>query len=303
MKRNWIIWGTILIVFVIAGQVSAMTVRAEASRNDTTLTEIIKGLPFNVDIYMNNNDTCLITNPVTGYRLGYSMPFAFFDTTGQITTISHIDVSGQGPTGNIEILNAFESFWTMGWFITAWSYGDGTLPDSLNFTGIGFGTSGWPYDLGEQHYIRFAFQIDNLGLFCIDSIDPPGTTYDWLLEDPSPDFNGPYCWQVVEPSDIGDKPSDILPGEFSLSQNRPNPFNPSTVIDFALPTRSNVSINIYNVLGQKVSTLVNREYNAGYHKETWDGTIENGTPAASGIYFYKIDAGEFTDTKKMILLK
>jgi hypothetical protein len=190
------------------------------------------------------------------------------------------------------------------WWPSYWSY-DGSLPDSLNFTGAGFSDSGWPFDLGELLYYRFAFQIDQTGFFCIDSIDGRNSTYDWLLDSPSPAFGpeGPYCWQVVNPVDVGEKPNDILPKEFSLSQNRPNPFNPSTVIDFALPTRSNVSINIFNVLGQKVRTLVDREFDAGYHKETWNGKTENGTSAASGIYFYKIDAGDYTDTKKMIMLK
>ena len=168
MKRHWIIWGAILIVALFAGQVSAMTVRAEISQSDVPITEITTGVPFKVDIYMNNTDSVAV-DPTRGYRLSYSMPFAFFDSSGTITTVTHVDVSGSGSTGNIEVVNGFAAYWSALWWITEFSY-DGTLPDSLNFTGIGNQTSGWPFNLCEQNYLRFAFQIDDTGHFCIDSI-------------------------------------------------------------------------------------------------------------------------------------
>ncbi len=89
-----------------------------------------------------------------------------------------------------------------------------------------------------------------------------------------------------------------LPTEFSLSQNYPNPFNPTTEISFALPQASNVRLDIYNIVGQKVAALVNRHLEAGFHTAVWDGTR-----AASGIYLYRLEADNFVDTKKMILLK
>jgi hypothetical protein len=97
--------------------------------------------------------------------------------------------------------------------------------------------------------------------------------------------------------------SDI-PESFGLSQNYPNPFNPSTTIRYALPTRSQVRIRIFNVLGQVVSELVNNEQAAGYQSVSWNANV------ASGLYFYRIEATNvsntnkhFVDTKKMILLK
>ncbi|MBU0982367.1 MAG: PKD domain-containing protein [candidate division Zixibacteria bacterium] len=90
----------------------------------------------------------------------------------------------------------------------------------------------------------------------------------------------------------------MLPDGFALSQNYPNPFNPSTTIDFSLPQAGHVDIAVYNVMGQKVATLANGEYGAGVYSIEWDGSRY-----ASGVYFYRIQAGKFTETKKMILLK
>ncbi|MEE9553540.1 MAG: carboxypeptidase regulatory-like domain-containing protein [candidate division Zixibacteria bacterium] len=95
-----------------------------------------------------------------------------------------------------------------------------------------------------------------------------------------------------------DDDNSNLPGEFSLYQNYPNPFNPSTSIKFALPEQSDVTIEIFNILGQKVSTISEGLIQAGFYSVTWDGSS-----AASGIYYYKISAGDFVNVKKMTLLK
>jgi hypothetical protein len=89
-----------------------------------------------------------------------------------------------------------------------------------------------------------------------------------------------------------------LPTEFSLSQNYPNPFNPSTVIEFALPTSGNVSLKVFNSLGEEVAELVNTEMVAGYHSVNFDASN-----LSSGIYFYRITADNFIQAKKMLLLR
>jgi hypothetical protein len=94
-----------------------------------------------------------------------------------------------------------------------------------------------------------------------------------------------------------------LPTEFSLSQNYPNPFNPSTTIEFALPTASHVNITVYNVLGQKVRTLVDEYLPAGYKSVVWNGDDGYGRQIASGIYFYMMTAKNYQSSKKLILLK
>ena len=88
------------------------------------------------------------------------------------------------------------------------------------------------------------------------------------------------------------------PLSFSLFQNYPNPFNPTTKIQYWLPERSRVRLTIYDVLGREIKTLVNEEKPAGFYEAKFDGT---GVP--SGVYFYRIEAGTFSDTKKFVLLK
>jgi len=86
-------------------------------------------------------------------------------------------------------------------------------------------------------------------------------------------------------------------------RNHPNPFNPETEISYTLPEAAEVRLTVYNMLGQKVKTLVDEYQVAGHKTVSWDGTGERGNKAASGIYFYRIKAGEFEDTKRMILMK
>jgi len=88
------------------------------------------------------------------------------------------------------------------------------------------------------------------------------------------------------------------PAMYSLHQNYPNPFNPSTAIKFSLSIAEDVQIEVYNVAGQKVKTLLNQKMRAGTHKVEF-----NGSNLASGVYFYQIQAGQFQDVKKMVLIK
>jgi len=95
----------------------------------------------------------------------------------------------------------------------------------------------------------------------------------------------------------------IEPVITSLNGNYPNPFNPKTAISFSVSETSKVSIVIYNILGQKVKTMVNDIVEAGNHTITWNGTTDNGKTVGSGMYFYKMKNGRYTSTKKMILIK
>ena len=90
----------------------------------------------------------------------------------------------------------------------------------------------------------------------------------------------------------------LIPTEFTLYQNYPNPFNPSTTIKFAVAKESNVNLSIYNVLGELVTTLVNKQMKAGYYEYEL-----NASNLASGVYLYRIQAGSFVETKKMVLMK
>ena len=100
-----------------------------------------------------------------------------------------------------------------------------------------------------------------------------------------------------------DEREELHPQSFRLFQNYPNPFNPQTQISYALPQTCDVRVTVYNLLGQRVRVLVDGHQQAGCITVHWDGKDEQGTDVASGIYFYKIEAGDFVDAKKMLLLK
>ncbi len=104
--------------------------------------------------------------------------------------------------------------------------------------------------------------------------------------------------EVIDPTGIEDYLADQLPQEYKLNQNYPNPFNPTTAISYQLSAISEVQLVIYNVLGQKVATLVNEKQQAGFYTVRW-----NASAFANGVYFYQIRAEKFVQVRKMILMK
>jgi hypothetical protein len=125
---------------------------------------------------------------------------------------------------------------------------------------------------------------------------PVPTTETWYLDD----------FRIENVSVVSvDRMIDAgIPDKYELSQNYPNPFNPSTTIRFAIPEASNVQLEIYNIMGQRVKVLISDEmYNAGFYEVVWNGRDQNNLPVASGMYMYRITAGEFTKIKSMVFLK
>ena len=99
--------------------------------------------------------------------------------------------------------------------------------------------------------------------------------------------------------DLGDPEIDFIPDGYCLGQNYPNPFNAATRIQFYLPQESDVSLKIINMLGEDIRTLASRHYSQGHHSVHWDGKNAKGEPVASGIYFYQMKAGDFTDARRL----
>lgn len=116
-------------------------------------------------------------------------------------------------------------------------------------------------------------------------------------------FWTPWVVDVTEVEEEEEEEKELLPEDFSICQNYPNPFNPHTVIEYALPEQSHVSIVVYNILGQKVRVLRDEMERAGFKKVVWDGKDDKGFDVASGVYFYRIQATDFVKCKKMLLLK
>jgi hypothetical protein len=95
----------------------------------------------------------------------------------------------------------------------------------------------------------------------------------------------------------------LLPEQIVLEPNYPNPFNPVTNIRFDIPEESHVSMDIYNLVGQKVRTLFSGKVEAGFHSVRWNGTNDDGEELASGMYIYRMRSNKFTSVKKLVLMK
>jgi hypothetical protein len=100
-----------------------------------------------------------------------------------------------------------------------------------------------------------------------------------------------------------DEVDAVAPTEYQLSQNYPNPFNPNTTIKFGLSHKADVKLEIFDVLGRKIRNLVNESMKVGYYTVDWDGKNNAGDRVASGIYFYKLQAGDFISIKKMTIIR
>ncbi len=172
-------------------------------------------------------------------------------------------------------------------------------------------TIDWRAVEGARSYYIYILFTDSVSL--VDSAD--GTDTSFTGEMPGGDPQGAAMTAVnacgessLQPTDCDFASdvfviSDLLPDGFELKQNYPNPFNPETFIEFSLPRASHVSLEVYNLLGRRVKTLVNGHLSAGSRVVTWDGTDDSGRPASSGVYFYKLNSSEFNETKKMVLMK
>ncbi|NIP42941.1 MAG: T9SS type A sorting domain-containing protein, partial [candidate division Zixibacteria bacterium] len=146
----------------------------------------------------------------------------------------------------------------------------------------------------KKDYDEINVDINRLDGTVLESI------YSGLLN--CPQSNGKEELLAIMASVIGQNDTR-LPVTVELYQNFPNPFNPTTSIQYAIDSRKPVRIDIFDIRGRHVATIVNETREAGVYRAFWNGTDNNGTPAASGIYFYHLKAGDHSLTKKMILLK
>ncbi|MCB2210633.1 T9SS type A sorting domain-containing protein [bacterium] len=181
-----------------------------------------------------------------------------------------------------------------------WMEGENTVVVALNITGaeratdITIPVDDWGYEAGEDYYLTDVFtnvstQVTGAELATISHTLPAYTANAWVISDTSFVLDVPERVQ--------------LPENYSLGQNYPNPFNPTTQIQFNLGKPGQVQLAVYNVLGQRVATLLNERMTAGAHAVTFDGQDQFGQTLASGVYFYRLEAGDFVRSRKMVLLK
>jgi hypothetical protein len=134
-----------------------------------------------------------------------------------------------------------------------------------------------------------------------------GKSYFWKVRTKTVDntyseYSGQGTFKVGDNVTAVEEPT-IIPEKFEVSQNYPNPFNPSTVISYSLPTAEFVTIKVYNMLGQEIATLLNKDVNAGVYNITWNGVDNSGSKVSTGTYIFRVVAGDNVVSKKMILLK
>ena len=146
------------------------------------------------------------------------------------------------------------------------------------------------YSFDPGHSVGWGSLIGLSGATKIISIET-ATYYGWAVN------------EVIEESVSSSVFSEMAPSETGLLANYPNPFNPATTIRYVLPEQAEVHITVYNMLGQQVRALVNQQDSPGEHEVVWDGCDDSGHPVSSGLYLYRMTAGDFTQSRKMLLLK
>ncbi len=177
-----------------------------------------------------------------------------------------------------------------------------------------FSSSTMTYEVqyGQAADLSDALQINNLESPLFDGAFLTEGTYYWRVRSVTTSGERSAFSDIAEFSTtasiataIEDEivPGDELPTSFQLLQNYPNPFNPTTTIEFAVPEASHVTLGIYNVLGQLVRTLVNDQVTPGVHRIQWDARDAGGQGVTSGLYIYRITAGDFSQARTLVLLK
>ena len=236
-----------------------------------------------MDIYVFNDE----------YLGGFTIPLAFADSNSDLDiTCDSISFVGTRSTGNVYIYKSDKASCPECidneknrllvfaiWFMGSLEPGSGSVAKIYFTTGPYWNfpwyqwvdTTSWPPFL----HLEFGDTLGN-------------------------SFVPAFIKGLLEVQDIN---TPVKPSSFSLSQNFPNPFNPKTLIRFSLPKDSWVKLEVYNILGQKVKTLVDKRLSAGVKEVEWDGRNDEGAELPSGIYFCRIKAGDFVQAKKMVLIK
>ncbi|MFC1785892.1 right-handed parallel beta-helix repeat-containing protein [Candidatus Neomarinimicrobiota bacterium] len=159
------------------------------------------------------------------------------------------------------------------------------------------------YDTDEEDFpYRFSVDVGNVTSKKLDSFVNKGRYFFAVV---AYDIDGNESWFTKADQSVYLDTEDIKssPATSILNQNHPNPFNPSTTISYSLPEESKVTISIYNLLGKQITQLTSSTQHSGTRTIQWNGTDQQGNLVPAGIYFYQLQAGDFSQTKKMVLMK
>jgi hypothetical protein len=159
-----------------------------------------------------------------------------------------------------------------------------------------------PLEISDHAFMNYGGITSALGVHGFVAWDEVSTRNQAREPEYPEDFLGLYV-QKFDVQPMGTDPGAVTPAILTLSQNYPNPFNPETTISFDLAEQVPVTLGIYNLKGQLVRSLIHETKAQGQHSIVWNGMDENGRPVSSGIYFYKIRAGKYSSSRKMVLMK
>lgn len=288
-------------------------------------------VPFNkiLNDYINLGGTIIYFGNFANAIIPYGMDTATFSySTGSkefdLFGIDSVLTNGVGLHFNSVIGNGND---TVGGFIGATSLADPFEQLDVNLSYDWWNTQDlhnlfWPYSTPPMTAIMYPrteaqslysykslFSQSSMfdgGICGVRNNVPPGQVYTfsfhpWYLDETQANrlfriITGDISFSV-------DDPPNQLPDKFVLHQNFPNPFNPATTIKYSLPRAEKVTIDIFNILGRRISQIIDKKQPAGSHIAQWDGTNYRGENVATGLYFYRITAGENVETRKMLLLK
>ena len=195
-----------------------------------------------------------------------------------------------------------------GFFISPFGV-TGSGADTIGFAAFRFFSTGLPAAYDDIAYTITIGPIDPAHhgkTICIDSaFFPASGVWKWSGPDVVPSWEGLKCYTCIDPQvlDAEESSLSVIPENFTLYQNYPNPFNPNTTINLNIPTRTYVKLSVYNMLGQEIVRLLDKEMNAGMHTIKWDGKDKSGTEVATGIYLYRLVTDDYVDSKSMLILK
>ncbi len=224
-------------------------------------------------------------------------------------TISGVSVTNSGPTETNVLLYPYDP---------RPPAPELTFPENEMILDTSMFTFEWEEPLyGESYLLEVALDSDFTEYALIDSfltdselslVSPmPDSVYYWRVKASNANGYGPYSEVQVFTVDalvgVDDEGTGALPSGIKLYQNHPNPFNASTTIYFALGEPSQVKLDIYDIGGRLVNTIVDDYYQAGGHSVNWSGVNRNGVVLASGVYLYKLEAGGKTEVKRLVLIK
>jgi hypothetical protein len=242
-------------------------------------------------------DDTVITGLTNGATYYWSVGAIYSDTTFWSSWYSFTVNNGSpsivqpiiGSPNNVEISTASP---VLSWVLPAPS-ATGTTYELLVSSDANF-TSPKTYSSSSSFVQLDGLTVGTSYFWKVKSVDSKGTTSSY--------YSGTGEFKVSSVTAVQEN-KPVIPREFSVSQNYPNPFNPSTIIEYALPKSSLVTIKIYNILGQEVKTLMNSQLQAGTYSVRWNGDNNFGQHVSTGTYIYRVTAGANVKTMKMILLK